>query len=62
MNKLLNMASENDPAFCSNGCGHSYKGVKRKFNLVRHLKHLCGMHPKFQCIVCQNPFRHNHRL
>ncbi|XP_022182823.1 uncharacterized protein LOC111042501 [Myzus persicae] len=54
MNKLLNMASENDPAFCPNGCGHSYKGTERKSNLKRHLKQSC---PKFQCTVCHKKYK-----
>ncbi|CAI6368744.1 unnamed protein product [Macrosiphum euphorbiae] len=62
MKKFLNMASLSDPAFCPNGCNRSYKGTKRKSNLKRHLKYSCGMYPKWKCIVCQNPFKHNHTL
>jgi len=62
MNKPLNLANENDPAFCPNGCSCSYKGIACKSNLIRHLKHSCGVHPKFQCIVCPRTFRRNESL
>lgn len=62
MNKLLNVACNNDPAFCPNSCGHSYRGIARKCNLKRHLKYYCGMHPKFQCIVCHKTYREKESL
>lgn len=59
---ILNMASENDPAFCPNGCGHSYKGTERKHNLKKHLIYACGVNPKFECLICFRKFVRKHTL
>jgi len=62
MNELLNMASENDPAFCPNRCGHSYNGKERKKNLKKHLIYACGQNPQFQCVICSRKFARKHTL
>ena len=62
MNELLNMASKYNPAFCPNGCGHSYNGTERKKNLKKHLIYACGQSPQFHCIYCQRQFRHKKSL
>lgn len=62
MAKLLNKASENDPAFCPKGCGRSYKGTTRKGNLKKHLMYVCGVGPQFNCTICQKQLRHNNSL
>lgn len=56
MNELLNMASKYNPAFCPNGCGHSYNGTERKKNLKKHLIYACGQSPQFQCRICSRKF------
>lgn len=38
---------------CPNQCGRHYKG---RDGLKRHLKHECGMVPKFSCSVCKRCF------
>jgi len=48
--------------FCSNGCGRSYIGRNRKYNLQHHLKYKCGVNPQFQCTVCPTKFRNNDSL
>ncbi|VVC28708.1 Zinc finger C2H2-type [Cinara cedri] len=53
MNKLINEASKYDPAFCPNGCGRSYRGVRRKGNLKHHLIYSCGVDPQFKCPLCK---------
>lgn len=62
--ELLNTASENNPAFCPNGCGHSYKGTKkdRKNNLKRHMVYACGISPRFECIICLKKFTYKQSL
>lgn len=56
MTELLYLACKYDPAFCPNGCGRSYKGVKRKWNLKQHLIYACGVLPKFECSICFKKF------
>lgn len=62
MNKALNTASENDPAFCPNECGRSYKGEQRKHNLKKHMIYTCGVNPKFKCTFCPRRFRSKQSL
>lgn len=62
MNDALNMASENDPAFCPNNCGRLYKGMARKYSLKKHLIYACGVNPQFKCKFCQKGFRYNQSL
>lgn len=62
MNELINKASEFNPAFCPNGCGHSYNGTERKKNLKKHLLYACGQNPQFQCTVCSRKFVRKHTL
>lgn len=62
--ELLNEAITNNPAFCPNGCGHSYRGSvrRRKYNLKQHLIYVCGVKPQFKCAICQKRIRHRHSL
>lgn len=62
MEKILNEACECDPAFCPNGCGHSYKGLKRKNNLKKHMVYACGVSPQFKCSFCPKLLRYKHCL
>lgn len=62
MNKLINVAVKNDPAFCPNNCGHSYRGLSRKKNLKAHLILACGVNPKFKCDICYKKFVRKHTL
>ncbi|XP_050430092.1 Krueppel homolog 1-like [Adelges cooleyi] len=59
---VLKVASENDPAFCPNGCGRSYKGVDRKHNLKKHMMYACGVKPQFECNICFKKFNYKHCL
>lgn len=59
---LLNKASRNDPAFCPNGCGRSYKGPERKGNLKKHMMYACGVNPQFNCMFCSKQLRYKHSL
>lgn len=59
---LLNIACKNNPAFCPNGCGHSYKGTERKKNLKKHMIYSCDVHPQFKCTFCQKELRYKHSL
>jgi len=62
MIRLINKASENDPAFGSNNCGRSYKGSERKYLLRRHIHYACGVNPQFHCVYCQKQFRYKQLL
>lgn len=62
MTKLINAACKNNPAFCPNNCGRSYKGTERKNNLKKHLVYACGVNPQFQCIICQKKFTYKSSL
>lgn len=42
--------------YCPNDCGRSYTGKNGPCNLKRHLRHECGVEPKFQCNVCSKRF------
>lgn len=59
---LLIDASENDPAFCPYGCGHLYKGAKRKRSLKKHILYSCGVNPQFECMICNKKLRHKYTL
>jgi len=58
----LTEACENDPAFCPNGCGRSYKGQERKGSLKKHMMYSCGVHPQFKCIFCSKQLRYKQTL
>lgn len=61
--KLINLASEDDPVFCPNSCGHSYSGVRQKTNLKMHMMyHMCAIGPKFQCVFCLKQFKHKQSM
>lgn len=62
MAELINAASENDPAVCPNGCGHSYRGERRKHNLKQHMVYACGVFPRFKCMICFKKFVRKHSL
>lgn len=61
-NKSLNEACENNPAFCPNGCGRSYKGSERKKSLKKHMIYTCGVNPQFTCVFCPKEFRYKNSL
>lgn len=62
MIESLNLASLNDPAFCPNGCGRSYRGMDRRNSLKTHMIYKCGVNPKFKCVVCQKELRYKNSL
>lgn len=57
INMALVKASENDPAFCPNGCGRSYRGINRKKSLKSHMVYYCGVIPRFKCEFCLRGFK-----
>lgn len=51
-----------DSLSCPSGCGRSYKGKNRQYNLKHHLKYVCGINPKFNCTICGRQFKHKRSL
>lgn len=59
----MNQAFGEDPLSCPSGCGRSYKGRHRKYNLKYHLKNDCGVtKPQFYCTFCKKQFWHKRSL
>lgn len=61
-NNQLNALAVINPVECPNECGRSYKGLRKKRPLKRHLLYECGKPPQFQCMVCSKRFTNKNSM